>query len=369
MKNRVAYLSLTPVIEGSAEYTHVHEVIKGLRRRGWRVDHFTPATGSAGGSVFGRFAAMLASQWKLLRQKPLADCVYMRFHFAAFFTALCCKLLRLPLVVEVNGPYADLYIAWPAARKLSLVFTWMMRSQLRWADAVITVTEDLATWVKSEKGRRRENTVFVVPNGADVDLFSPVRRSDSPIISGPYVVSFGTFAPWQGVPTMLEAVTLPEWPVDVRLVFAGDGVDRAKIEETARCSGRVVFLGRLPQLALAALIAGSLGGLSPQSNIKGRSKTGLCPLKVFETLACGVPVIVTDFPGQADLVRTNACGFVIPPDNPVALAKAVAAWWGEPMQRLEMGKAGREIVLQSYSWDHQAGETEKVLRSIPSMQQ
>lgn len=364
MKKRLVYLSLTPAAPGSAEHTHVHEVIKGLRRRGWQVEHITPHSSTAPGTMLGRFAVMLGCQWRLFLRYFSLDGVYMRFHFAAFFTALWCRSLRVPFVVEVNGPYTDLYIAWPAAKRLAPLLTWMMRSQLRWADAVIAVTEDLAAWVAAEAGAEAKKNVAVVPNGADVELFSPARRTSSPLVPGPYVVSFGTFAPWQGVDTMLEAVTLPQWPVDVRLVFAGDGVDRAKIERASQRLERVIFLGRLTQSALAAVIAGSIGGLSPQSNVKGRSNTGLFPLKVFETLACGVPVIVTDFPGQADLVRKNGCGIVIPPEDPRALAEAVACWQRDPEARLAMGDAGRRLVLATYSWDHQAGKTEKVLLSV-----
>ena len=55
-----------------------------------------------------------------------------------------------------------------------------------------------------------------------------------------------------------------------------------------------------------------------------------CPNAVGEALACGKPVIVTDYPGQADLVRSADCGIVIPPDDPEALAAAVAKLANSP---------------------------------------
>lgn len=64
--------------------------------------------------------------------------------------------------------------------------------------------------------------------------------------------------------------------------------------------------------------------LSSQNNLGDRFSTGLSPLKMYETLACGVPIIVSDFPGQADLIRNGNCGLVIPPENEVSLAKAVS---------------------------------------------
>ena len=50
------------------------------------------------------------------------------------------------------------------------------------------------------------------------------------------------------------------------------------------------------------------------------------PLKLFETLACGIPAIVSELPGQADLIREGRCGLVIPCNDPTALARAVAAY-------------------------------------------
>ena len=100
----------------------------------------------------------------------------------------------------------------------------------------------------------------------------------------------------------------------------------------------VVYLGRVAYRDLPGIVARSLAGLCPMSNLGGRSETGLSPLKLYETLACAVPVVVTDFPGQADLVRECNCGLVIRPESPKALADAVAYLYHHPDKRV-----GREL--------------------------
>ena len=96
-----------------------------------------------------------------------------------------------------------------------------------------------------------------------------------------------------------------------------------------------------------------------------RAPTGVVPLKLFEAMACGVPVVVTDLPGQADIVSRYRCGLVVPADDPVAIADAVATLArDEPLARL-MGQRGRRAVVDHYSWDAAAGRTHETLLGLP----
>lgn len=356
------YLTLQATREGQAAHAHVHEIIKGLRRRGWNVVLFEPRYG---GSM--KSPSLLERLWEFVRVqlclwfrgKP--DILYIRWHFASWPAALLARLRCVRVVQEVNGPYEDLFLAWPATRRLAWLFTWLMRSQLRWADAIIAVTPQLAEWVQKENGQAKAKVV-VVPNGANTELFHPSASAPVPLPEK-YVVFFGALAPWQGIDTMLKAVEESEWPAEVKLVIVGDGVEKRAVLPAAQ-GGRVVYLGVLPYAQVPGVVARSIAGLSPKNAAGGRSDTGLSPLKVFETLACGVPVIVTDFPGQADLVTSARCGIVIPPDNPRALAGAVAYLYHHPEERAAMGKRGRELVEREHSWDSRAEQMDAVLRMV-----
>jgi glycosyltransferase involved in cell wall biosynthesis len=305
-----------------------------------------------------RLAYFLWTQLKLLIS-PKPDVIYVRTHFASWPTAFFARLRGIPMVQEVNGPYKDLFIAYPITQRLARLFELLVRLQLRWANAIIAVTPRLAEWARRESGN---SPVWVIPNGVNTELFNP----DAPLmVSVPdtFVVFFGALAPWQGIDTMLAAVERPEWPLDVKLVIVGDGVERPKVE-VAACKGKVVYLGTVPYAQVPGIVARSIAGLSPQGPGGGRSKMGLYPLKVFETLGCGVPVIVTDFPGQADLVKEGKCGLVIPPEDPRALAQAVAYLYSNPEERMAMGRQGRKLVEREHSWDQRAEQVDSVLRSV-----
>lgn len=363
---RVSYLCFQDSREGQASFTHVHEIVKGLRKRGWVVDIFEPSYPDTvrTPTAILRLWQFIRIQWSLwLRGDP--DVLYIRWHFASWPTALWGRLRGVRVVQEVNGPYEDLFLAWPWTRRFAWVFVRLMRSQLRWAHAVVAVTPQLASWVRKETGQASVK-LAVIPNGAETELFHPLARPDpSVLLDKPYVIFFGTLARWQGIETMLEAVEHREWPREVSLVIVGDGVEREKIEAAAKRTPRITYLGRQPHRSMPGLVASSLGALSPKAGAV-RRETGLFPLKVLEALACGVPVIVTDFPGVADIVRRGKCGLVIPPEDPGALARAVAHLYGHPTERATMGKVGRQLVEAEHTWDRRAEETSALLEDLLS---
>ena len=130
-------------------------------------------------------------------------------------------------------------------------------------------------------------------------------------------------------------------------------------------NGRVIYLGHRPYHEVPGIITGALAGICAKSNPGGWSDNyGLYPLKVFETLACGVPAIVTDFPGQRELITDNNCGLVIPQNDASSLARAVAYLRQHPAERAEMGRRGRQIVEKQFSWQHSADTTDAVINRV-----
>lgn len=361
-RRSIHYLCLQATREGQASHAHVHEIIHGLRRNGWAVKLFEPsyATHQRPVGVARKLLEFIAPQTRLWWRAPRPDLIYVRDHIGLLPSFWWARLKRIPVVIEINGSFADYTVAYPWMRAIRPLIEAAGKSCLRLSDAVIAASPELCDWVHSQIGHK---TTFFIPNGANTTLFHPeAKRPEN--LPAPYVVFVGAFAPWQGIDTMLRAVNDPEWPAEVNLVIIGSGYEQPKVEKAAAENPRVTYLGRKPYREVPGIIAGALAGISAQTNPGGRTNGSLFPLKVFETLACGVPVIVSDFAGQREIVQDHRCGMVIPQDDASLLARSVKFLWQHPAERAEMGSRGRQTVERQFSWQHSADITGTVISQV-----
>jgi glycosyltransferase involved in cell wall biosynthesis len=178
------------------------------------------------------------------------------------------------------------------------------------------------------------------------------------------VIFFGALAAWQGIDVLLAATSRLEWPSDVALVVLGEGVGRTTVERAAASNPRVQYLGVWPYRDVAGAVAHSIAGLAPKTGGPERTVIGLSPLKMYETVSCGTPLIATDMPSQADFVRGIGCGIVVPQEDPQALAQAVATLAGNDALARAMGMRGRAAVVAEHSWERRAGETLSVIERV-----
>jgi glycosyltransferase involved in cell wall biosynthesis len=72
---------------------------------------------------------------------------------------------------------------------------------------------------------------------------------------------------------------------------------------------------------------------------------------IVEAMAAGLPVVATDVGGNAEAVKEGASGFLVPPENPEALATAISQLLSDPSQARKMGMAGRTIASENFSTD------------------
>jgi glycosyltransferase involved in cell wall biosynthesis len=353
---RLLYVSLHATAPGQKGWADVDEIVDRLRARGWTVDLHQPSyVGKAPPGGLARLFETVTLQVRLIPRLRAYDAVYVRSHALAFPIALAARVAKVPIIQECNGPSDDLFIAWPRLRLLQGPLTWASRAQYRWADEIITVTPQLGQWLQCESGHSH---VTVIPNGANVELFHPDATSSKQLPSR-YAVFFGSLAPWQGIATMLAATEHPDWPADVRLVIAGDGRLRGEVERAAQ-AGRVVFLGSCPQTELPGVVAGSIGSLIVKDH-PAHAASGLSPLKLYESMAAGVPVLVSAMPGLQDTVERFDCGVVVPPGDAGAVARAVARLSCAPDLRRLLGENGRRAAVAEYSWETSTDATARVV--------
>jgi glycosyltransferase involved in cell wall biosynthesis len=354
---RIAYLSLQAVVDGQDTWAAVTEVIKGWETDGWIVDRYFPEypeSGAPGG--LRRLAEMRRVLRRLVPRIREYDAVYVRAHQMALPISRRAAAEGVPVVQECNGPYEDLFIAYPQLRLGRPIFDAMQRWQYRHASAIISVAEGLTGWLKREAGHDR---VFTIGNGANVDVFSPdaPRR---PGLPDRFAVFFGQFPPWQGISSLLEAVRLPTWPQGLPLVFVGDGALRPQVEAAAaEMPDRVVYLGRLPYEQVAGVVAHAVTSFVPM--MAPERETLFSPLKLYESMACGVPVVASDVVGISEVVSRWRCGILFPAGDASAISQATARIVGDRDEAGEMGRRGREAAVSHYSWRVRASQRGRVI--------
>jgi glycosyltransferase involved in cell wall biosynthesis len=355
----IAYLSLQAVIEGQDTWAAVGEVVSGIRKSGWTVDEYFPDYGEEPPRLAAlRLKEMGRLQWRLGRRLADYEAIYVRAHPLAWPLAALAHRKGIPVVQECNGPYEDLFMAWPQTRKARPFFETIQRSQYCKASAVISVAQGLTEWLIGETQNPR---VVTSGNGANVDAFTPdaPRRPGLPRL---FAVFFGQFPPWQGISSLLEAVRLPAWPGELKLVFVGDGAMRPEIESTAaEMPDRVVYLGRVPYHNVAEIAAHALLSYVPMVAPEREAK--FSPLKLYESMACGVPVVASDTIGISEVVTETDCGILFPPGDATAIVAATNRLFGSPALAQDMGRRGRDAVVTRYSWQARAEKRREVIEA------
>lgn len=192
----------------------------------------------------------------------------------------------------------------------------------RAAVGLITLTEACKRLLVEEFGVAGER-VLVAPDAvAAVPAKLPTRRADLDGVRT--IVYAGQLYSWKGVGTLVQALALvPE----ARLRIVGGSADRhaealRALAEREGVLGRIDFTGFLPHRDVAPAIAGADAAAVPlPDNPMARYFTS--PLKLFEYMAAGLPIVASDLPSLREVLRHGQNALLVPPDDPAALAAAL----------------------------------------------
>jgi glycosyltransferase involved in cell wall biosynthesis len=167
----------------------------------------------------------------------------------------------------------------------------------------------------------------------------------------PLAVYAGSLLPWKGVEILVEAARrLPQ----VRFVVAGGSeADLARLRPLAADIPNLRLDGfqapeRVPDYVISADLF-----LVPNRSTPAISARYTSPLKVFEAMAAGVPIVASDLPSLRDILSPKDEALFVAPDDPEALAAGIAALMADPHRRMQMAKRLR-IRAPRHSWQRRA---------------
>ncbi len=194
--------------------------------------------------------------------------------------------------------------------------------------------------------------VTTIPNGVDPGRFPRELLDEREAATRPFTVGFvGTFKPHHGLDTLVDAfASLRRAERDARLLLVGEGPALSSVRERLEelgLSGAARFTGAVPPDQVPSLLSEMDVGVAPYPT----RRSYVSPLKVFEYLAAGLPVVASGAEQITELVGDGEAGLLVEPENPTALAGALQELASEPERRVRLGRAGRAKVLAGHTWD------------------
>lgn len=204
-----------------------------------------------------------------------------------------------------------------------------------------------------------ESKLVYIPNGLAVSEWS--ERDFSQTNEVPVIVCAARFIPRKRHTDLLKALALvARRGLDFHCVLAGDGPTRPRMEALAAHQGiasKVHFAGTLSPSAVRRLL------YDADLFVLTSLWEGM-PGSVIEAMAAGLPVVGTDANGTNELVVHGVTGYLVPCEQPNALAEHLALLLSRPDLRLDMGRAGRRRVLEEFRIDLVARRTEEFYLSL-----
>lgn len=365
---RIAYVTVDPgipVFGTKGASVHIQEVVRELIRRGHDV---TVHTTRAGRDIPDDLAGLKVIETRIDADDPGAreraqqkvsariaariiaggaDLVYERYSLFSTALAEVAEATGAAGVLEVNAPLIEeqrthrVLVDEEAAAKA-------LARQVAAATATVAVSDPVRDWVRERTG---SESVHTVPNGVSITRIVP-RPED---IGDPVVTFVGTLKPWHGVADLLAAAALAKRPWKLRII--GDGPERAALEEQAAGLGvEVDFRGAVAPADMPGQLAGSAIGVAPYPDLGGEQQQYFSPLKVYEYLAAGLPVVASAV-GQLPQIL-GELGTLVPPSDPAALAAAIDTLAADPVLRGKLGWRGRMQAEEKHSW---AGAVDRIL--------
>jgi glycosyltransferase involved in cell wall biosynthesis len=125
---------------------------------------------------------------------------------------------------------------------------------------------------------------------------------------------------------------------------------------------RVRFLGQVPRAEVVAAMRSARAGVV--LNHPTVNYVDAYPTKMFEYMACGLPVVCSNFPLWTEIVRGADCGIAVDPRDPRAIADAIRALGDDPALARRLGENGRRAIAERFNWEAELGKLEALYRKV-----
>lgn len=302
---------------------------------------------------------------KAIKQVGGADLIYERYAFFNFSGVLVSKIKGIPLIIEVNE-----LSGLKRVRGQSFVglCSFIEKRVLRQAKLVITVSDFLNKEVLKKVDRRKVKVV-TVPNGVPLSWLSQEVPKDRVEflrkkfgLQDKKVICFvGGLVHWHNFDLLLQAVRGVQNIIgNLSLMIIGDGPLKSNIKNKAKVIGiqqAVIFVGNVPHSDIPYYLKLSNAAVIPETN-DFRS-----PIKLFEYMAMGTPVIAPRMPAIEAIIQDGKDGMLFVLGDKNSFCKRILCVLMKPDMARQISKSAFLKIKHSYTWEQHAGKILSLLKS------
>lgn len=270
--------------------------------------------------------------------------------------ALLAWEFNLPLVINLHG--SDTFMA-----LRSKAFTKVARWTFSKARAIVAPSPELCEGAL-RLGARPER-IYLQPHGVNLDQFCPPTIENDKLV----IVYAGRLVPKKGIDVLLACapVILKEYPTaEIWIAGYGDQLadleaQRAALPSTLRA--RVLLLGQVAWDKMPDLLQHASIFVAPSVRDSAGNQDGL-PTVILEAMACGCPIVASNIAGIPIVVKHGQNGLLTPPGDQEALVRSLSELLSSAPLRQSMGRMGRQIIEQGFTWKTVAQRLDDLFISI-----
>ncbi|MGJ7607613.1 glycosyltransferase family 4 protein [Variovorax sp. LT1R20] len=294
----------------------------------------------------GRFSRMVKQAWRCYRLGRQLNADVYHFHDPELIPyGMLLKLSGKKVIYDVHEDLprdilSKEWIPFWARTVISKTASLLEYVGAKWFFSIVAATPFIR-----ERFARFSAEVIDINNFPRMEELAPaeiwgVKRNE--------VCYVGGISKIRGVQEVVQALALTRCGARLQLGGKFSEPDFEKSVKAENGWAHVDELGFIGREGVRTVLQNSIAGLvtlHPMINY-----LDALPVKMFEYMSTGLPVIASDFPLWSEIVAGNGCGLCVDPLNPAAIAEAIDTLSEDPQLAKQMGENGRRAVVEKYNW-------------------